>query len=60
MKNETTRKKQQRQSIRLKEYDYNQKGFYFITTCTQNKECLFGEIVNGKMILNDFGECVKI
>jgi REP element-mobilizing transposase RayT len=34
----------QRRSIRLKGYDYSQEGLYFITICTQNKLCLFGEI----------------
>ncbi|CAA0169542.1 conserved hypothetical protein [Tenacibaculum maritimum] len=44
-----------RQSIRLKGYDYAQAGFYFITICCQNRAHLFGEIQNGKMILNVFG-----
>jgi hypothetical protein len=34
----------QRRSIRLKGYDYSKAGLYFITICTQNRECLFGEI----------------
>ena len=33
-----------RKSIRLKGYDYSKAGWYFITTCVQNRECLFGEI----------------
>ena len=28
-------------SIRLKNYDYTKEGSYFITICTENKECLF-------------------
>jgi REP element-mobilizing transposase RayT len=48
-----------RRSIRLKEYDYSQSGAYFVTICTHNKECLFGEIVDGKMILNDAGKIVQ-
>ena len=32
-----------RRSIRLKGYDYSQAGAYFVTICTQNRECLFGE-----------------
>ena len=35
-----------RQSIRLKGYDYSQKGLYFITICTQNRKHLFGEIIH--------------
>jgi REP element-mobilizing transposase RayT len=34
----------ERRSIRLKDYDYSQNGYYFVTICTKNKECLFGEI----------------
>jgi putative transposase len=44
-----------RQSIRLAGYDYSQAGAYFVTVCTQNKECLFGDIVDGGMRLNDAG-----
>ena len=35
-----------RKSIRLKNYDYSQEGLYFITICTENREKLFGEILN--------------
>lgn len=49
-------KMQQRKSIRLKGYDYSQAGLYFITICTQYRECLFGEVKNGEMILNIFGK----
>lgn len=45
-----------RRSIRLKEYDYSQTGAYFVTVCTWNRECLFGEIKNGETILNEFSE----
>ncbi|HRY60267.1 MAG TPA: transposase [Patescibacteria group bacterium] len=48
-----------RKSIRLKEYDYSEPGDYFVTICTQNRECLFGEIVDGKMILNEMGLIVN-
>ena len=48
-----------RKSIRLKDYDYSSEGLYFITICTQNKEYLFGEIVNGEMILNGAGLMVE-
>ncbi|MBI1185283.1 transposase [bacterium] len=48
-----------RKSIRLKGYDYSQAGLYFITICVQDRECLFGEIVDGAMILNDAGQMVE-
>ena len=48
-----------RRSIRLKGYDYSQKGLYFVTICTQNKKCLFGKIIDNKMVLNIAGEMVN-
>ena len=45
-----------RKSIRLKGYDYTQAGLYFITICCQDRICRFGEIVNGEMILNEYGK----
>lgn len=48
-----------RRSIRLKGYDYTQAGLYFITICTQDRERLFGKIVNRKMILSDAGLMVE-
>lgn len=44
-----------RRSIRLKGHDYSRPGAYFITICTQDRLHLFGEVKNGKMILNEFG-----
>jgi len=32
---------------------------YFITLCTQNRACLFGDIIKGKMVLNDAGIMVE-
>jgi REP element-mobilizing transposase RayT len=48
-----------RRSIRLKGYDYASAGLYFVTICTQKRECLFGEIQNGEMVLNDAGRMVE-
>ena len=52
-------KKHHRRSIRLKGYDYSQAGLYFITICLQNRKCLYGNVNNGKMILNDAGRIVE-
>ncbi|MGB9499976.1 MAG: transposase [Dissulfuribacterales bacterium] len=49
-----------RQSIRLRKYDYSQAGAYFVTICTQNRECFFGNMVNEEMVLNDSGKMVKM
>lgn len=51
---------QHRQSMRLKGYDYSQAGAYFITLCTQNRECLFGEINNGNIVLTDAGKMIQM
>ncbi|MCL4487055.1 MAG: hypothetical protein M1570_02855 [Chloroflexi bacterium] len=50
--------KHHRRSIRLRGYDYSREGAYFVTICTQNRKCLFGEIVNGEMQLNDPGAMI--
>ena len=48
-----------RKSIRLKEYDYTQPGMYFVTICTYNHECIFGNIIDGEMRLNAYGSLVE-
>jgi REP element-mobilizing transposase RayT len=37
----------------LQEYDYAQAGAYFVTLRVQGRMCLFGEVVDGEMRLND-------
>jgi putative transposase len=44
-----------RKSIRLRGYDYSQEGMYFVTICVQDRESLFGEMINGEMLLNEMG-----
>ncbi len=48
-----------RHSIRIAGYDYSQAGFYFVTICTHKGSCIFGEIVNSEMILNEFGKIAE-
>ena len=48
-----------RRSIRLPAYDYAQAGAYFVTVCTQNHECLLGEVVDGAMVLSEPGRMVE-
>jgi len=45
-----------RRSIRLQGYDYSSEGLYFITICCHNKVCLFGHVMNGEMVLNEYGQ----
>ncbi len=48
-----------RRTIRLPDYDYTQNGTYFVTLCAHQRECLFGEIVDGEMQLNALGGIVN-
>jgi len=50
--------KHHRQSIRLRNYDYSQPGYYFLTICTYKKQSWFGEIKNDRMSLNQIGKIV--
>ena len=51
--------KHHRRTIRLPGYDYGCAGAYFVTVCTRNRECLFGEVSDGKMVLNQYGKIVS-
>ena len=48
-----------RRSLRLQGYDYSRAGAYFVTICTQNHECKFGKIADGRIQLNDAGKMVQ-
>ena len=53
----------QRKNIRLKYYDYSLEGYYFITICTKNRECILSTIKlnnnkNYNMALTPIGEKV--
>ncbi|MBZ0201139.1 MAG: hypothetical protein K8H86_14800 [Ignavibacteriaceae bacterium] len=47
------------ESARLKGWDYSTPWLYFITINTKDHICWFGDIVDGKMILNDIGKIVN-
>ena len=47
-----------RRSIRLPGYDYSQPGGYFVTICTKDRECVFGEVVEGEVRLNEAGRVI--
>ena len=44
-----------RRTLRLKGYYYANEGLYFITICCHNRAHLFGQVVGGEMILNQYG-----
>jgi REP element-mobilizing transposase RayT len=43
----------------LQTHDYARPGAYFVTTCTSGRECLFGDVVDGIMLLSDLGQDVS-
>ena len=47
-----------RRSIRLKDYDYSQAGAYFVTIVSKDRAALFGDVVNGAMVLSKAGTLV--
>ncbi len=55
--------KHRRRSIRLQGYDYSQAGAYFVTICTWNRECIFGDIEscrgNSRIALNEHGKVAE-
>ncbi len=50
-----SRNLRERKRLRLKAYDYAKQGAYFVTVCVFEKMRIFGEIVDTKMCLNDWG-----
>ena len=49
----------ERHSIRLPGYDYNSAGTCFVNFVTYRRECLFGDVINGEMVLNEWGCLAK-
>ncbi|BAZ44499.1 hypothetical protein NIES4102_15090 [Chondrocystis sp. NIES-4102] len=43
------------ESARCPNWDYTSEGYYFITICTLNRQCFFGNVNNGIMQLSDIG-----
>jgi putative transposase len=48
-----------RQSIRLRVYDYSQPGMYYVTLCAHGKKCVFGEAIGGCVGLSVVGDVVR-
>jgi REP element-mobilizing transposase RayT len=46
------------ETARLRGYDYSSSGLYFVTICSKNRVCYFGDVVNGKMELSPIGDIV--
>ncbi|AFH50606.1 Transposase [Ignavibacterium album JCM 16511] len=57
--NENKKPFPERKRNRLKEFDYSNDGYYFITICVDEKECCFGTVESSNAILNEYGEIIK-
>jgi putative transposase len=55
----TVRVTLRRQSLRLPGCDYRSPGAYFITVCANNWKPLFGVVVDGEILLNEYGRIVQ-
>lgn len=47
------------ESNRCPNWDYSSPGYYFITICTKNRKCIFGEIKKFEIILSEIGKIVE-
>jgi len=45
--------------MRLRGWDYSQAAVYFVTICTYQRECLLGEVVDGRVRTNAYGRIVE-
>jgi REP element-mobilizing transposase RayT len=48
-----------RESVRLPGYDYTRPGAYFITICSQDKQPILGQIIDGEMHYTELGKLVQ-
>ncbi len=55
----TNKERPDRQTARLKWFDYSTAGFYVATICTYNLQHAFGEIDQGTMHLNESGRIAQ-
>ncbi|MBD2578776.1 transposase [Oscillatoria sp. FACHB-1406] len=46
-------------TIRLQNWDYRNNGWYFVTICTRDRVCYFGDIVDCKMELSAIGKIAR-
>ncbi len=48
-----------RHSMRLQSYDYRQPGYYYVTICVAQRQCLLSNIVDAQVQLNTIGSIVE-
>jgi putative transposase len=44
------------ESARFPKWDYTSNAYYFITICTHERQCFFGEMIDSNMIVSPVGE----
>ncbi|MBR2103226.1 MAG: transposase [Prevotella sp.] len=49
----------QRKRMRLENFDYSTPGNYFITVIVQGRLNLFGDVIDGKLLLNQAGKTIE-
>ncbi|MGQ1945597.1 transposase [Geofilum sp. OHC36d9] len=59
MSEEKFKHKYRIKSARHPDWDYANFGAYFVTICTHNRRCYFGDIIDGSMILSEIGKIVE-
>jgi len=47
------------ETARLKNWDYGSSGYYFVTVCVKNRECVFGNVDDNKVILSEIGKIAE-
>ncbi len=45
--------------FRLPYYNYASTNLYFVTICTHDRKCIFGDVVDGKIMLSNMGKYVE-
>jgi len=53
------RNKYRIKSTRLVDWDYTTAWWYYVTICTKNHECFFGEIKKRDVVLSEIGKIIK-
>ncbi|MGH2610312.1 MAG: transposase [Tepidiformaceae bacterium] len=48
-----------RRTVRWKHFDYRGNATFFVTIVTWRRFCWFGDVVDGRMVLNELGEVVR-
>src|SRR5579864_3319510 len=43
------------ESIRLREWDYRSRGWYFVTICSHNRARIFGQVIDAQLKLSPIG-----